>query len=448
VTMRQTIRGIPVFGSTAKFIVNSGLAVTQANFNLATATSDVVTTRTLSDEDAGNRAKSYYGDVVRGNKELKDAEVAMFGSAPAVRAPKLELFDPTTLGAKTTPGLRLSWEVGVGGMIFFVDANSGGLLFKYRDVRQLAVFQANDSKVIPGASTPVYHETIGDLVASPPSEARKAVDNAKVARVFYQGLNRDILGKSSCDPILVEPIPVVLNIRSSFTNNSFWDHGGRAAYFSEDYANNLDIVGHELTHGVSDFVSCLQYAGDSAAVSEFLADFFAVMMRHKTQMIPEWVIGNGLRQYAPPSQPLRSLENPNLNGFNPSAVVSDQNRGQPETMAQKVDRDTDVICASSLDSLYSCAHFNSGILNKAAFLATSGGQFNGQMYTGVGFEKMTAIMNETLSELDELMDFPRTAGKISTACQKLQGLSPNNITAADCGNVFRAFQAVGITPVF
>lgn len=450
VTAQQKIAGIPVFGSTAKFVVNAGLAVTQANFNsLASSTKDVLTTRNVSEGDAKARAGKNYSQLISRNPQLKNSEYALFGDSPAPGPAKLVLFDPTTLGEKTTPGLRLCWEVTVGGMVFFVDANRGAVLHKYRNVRELAILQVNDSKLVPGASTPVLDENgplpHGAAPAALTPEATNALNNAVAARAFFQQIHRQILGVSDCDKSLIEPPAVILNIRFPITNNSYWDHGSRAAYFSEGFANNLDIVTHELMHGVTDFTSCLTNDADSGAVGEFFSDFFAAMIREKSGKKPIWVIGDGLSAYAPPNEPLRSLMDPNLKGeFTPSAPFSEyNNRGQPATMDQKVDPDASPICSTTLDVFNGCSHFNSGILNRAAFLATSGdGRVNS--VTGIGFDKMLAIMNEALSELDELMDFPGTAAKIIESCRKLRDAQLNGVVNADCITVEKAFQTVGI----
>jgi Fungalysin/Thermolysin Propeptide Motif len=135
VTFRQTLAGIPVFGGTARVTVNPRMTVTQASFNLVQVTPDIVTTRTLSDLDAKNSARKLYADLLSTNKLLSAAESELFGNSPQPHSPKLEFFDPTILGKNTVPGgLRLCWEVTVGGIVFFIDANSGALVDKYRNV--------------------------------------------------------------------------------------------------------------------------------------------------------------------------------------------------------------------------------------------------------------------------------------------------------------------------
>jgi Zn-dependent metalloprotease len=188
----------------------------------------------------------------------------------------------------------------------------------------------------------------------------------------------------------------------------------------------------------------LYYDYDSGAVSEFLSDFFASIIRQKEGLAP-WIIGDSIPPYLPPNQPLRSFSDPHLkNGFNASWSISSSNRGQPETFAEKVSVD-DPICASS-DSLNDCAHINSGILNKAAYLATAGGAFNNQTINGIGSAKMTNIVNSMISVMNPVMDLPGTAALMVQTCTSLQIANKYNIISADCENVAKAFVAVGLRP--
>ncbi|MEV0262428.1 M4 family metallopeptidase [Streptomyces sp. NPDC050617] len=60
--------------------------------------------------------------------------------------------------------------------------------------------------------------------------------------------------------------------------NAFWD-GAKAVYGAGDAEHRtlsagLDVVGHELTHGVVDHSAGLVYAGQAGALSEAIADYF------------------------------------------------------------------------------------------------------------------------------------------------------------------------------
>lgn len=445
VTLRQTVNNLPVWGSEARFVVTQGLegpTLSSGKFALSTLTEDVTTDHKVASEQARSVALQNYEHLLSTNDPFKRTETTLYPTSPPPSAPELVMFDPAVLGERSKQGLRPTWIVKIGTMVMFIDANSGSLLHQYRNLHSLASFQINDYQLSPDLSKKVLAESDPPPPpAGTPIEASIALENAKSTRAFFKTLNRDILGKCTCDPNLLEPPSIILNIRYSGTTTSFWDQGASTAYFANGFANALDVVAHEITHGVTDFSSCLVYDYDSGAVSEFLSDFFASVIKQQHGLNP-WVIGDSLPGYSPPNEPLRSFSNPHLNGFNPSSIYSDANRGQPEVLSEKVTTD-DTICAS-WDALNSCAHINSGILNKAAYLATVGGNFNGQSITGLGIQKMTDIVNSTVSLMSPVMDLPGMATLMVETCTSLQTANKDGIDSSDCDNLAKTFIAVGL----
>jgi len=67
-------------------------------------------------------------------------------------------------------------------------------------------------------------------------------------------------------------------------NNAFWN-GEQMAYGDGDemifrsFTGSLDVIGHELTHGVQSFTSNLTYFAQSGALNEHLADVFGILVR-------------------------------------------------------------------------------------------------------------------------------------------------------------------------
>jgi hypothetical protein len=285
VTLRQKVGDLPVFGSEARFVVTQGIAGTalsSGKFALATLTKDVTTNHQLPLEQAQTRALQNYKDLLNSNPAFKVSETTLYPSLPEPSIPQLVMFDPAIFGKKANAGLRPTWVVTMGSMVMFIDANNGSLLHQYRNLHSLASFQINDFQRSADLSKPVLAE--GAAIhpeATPPLEATTALQNAQVTRTFFTSINRDILGTCTCNSHLVEPQSVVLNIRYSGTKTSIWDQGSSTAYFAEGFANAVDVVGHEIAHGVTDFSSCLYYDYDSGAVSEFLSDFFASIIRRR-----------------------------------------------------------------------------------------------------------------------------------------------------------------------
>ena len=127
-----------------------------------------------------------------------------------------------------------------------------------------------------------------------------------------------------------------------------------------------DVVGHELTHGVTEFTSGLFYYAESGAINESMSDVMGELIDLGTPSDPDlpadrWQVGEDL-----PLGAIRSMSNP------PAF-------GDPDRMTSPL------FVGASGDS--HGVHTNSGVNNKAAFLITDGGTFNGQTVVGLGLDE-------------------------------------------------------------
>lgn len=67
-------------------------------------------------------------------------------------------------------------------------------------------------------------------------------------------------------------------------DNAFWD-GRQMVYGDGDgilfnrFTRSPDVVGHELTHGVVQYTSRLEYYGKSGALNEHFADVFGALVK-------------------------------------------------------------------------------------------------------------------------------------------------------------------------
>ncbi|MDX3239270.1 M4 family metallopeptidase, partial [Streptomyces sp. ME03-5709C] len=92
---------------------------------------------------------------------------------------------------------------------------------------------------------------------------------------FYRGtFDRDSLdGKG----MAINSLVGVTDFGSPFVN-AFWDHTKMVYGTGDDeyrsLASDLDVVGHEMTHGVVEHTADLVYAGQSGAMNEAVADYF------------------------------------------------------------------------------------------------------------------------------------------------------------------------------
>jgi Zn-dependent metalloprotease len=144
-------------------------------------------------------------------------------------------------------------------------------------------------------------------------------------------------------------------------NNAFWN-GEQMAYGDGDgvifqgFTGSLDVVGHELTHGVQSFTSNLEYRTQSGALNEHFADVFGVLVRQwkngETALKASWLIGADVLVPGPTRRAIRDMENPG------TAYVNDPDLGtdpQPAHMSK--------LFTGAFDR--GGVHINSGIPNRA-----------------------------------------------------------------------------------
>jgi Zn-dependent metalloprotease len=85
------------------------------------------------------------------------------------------------------------------------------------------------------------------------------------------------------------------------------------------YARYLDIIAHELTHGVTEHTCNLVYRDEAGALNESFSDIFGVIINNWTRKGADsdprtwdWIIGAGLGEK--PGSPLRSMKDPKITG--------------------------------------------------------------------------------------------------------------------------------------
>ncbi len=102
-------------------------------------------------------------------------------------------------------------------------------------------------------------------------------------------------------------------------DNAFWN-GQQMVYGDGDgelfnrFTIAIDVIGHELTHGVTQFEAGLEYQGQSGALNESLSDVFGSLVKQyrKRQEATEadWIIGKGLFTKNVNGKGLRSMKEP------------------------------------------------------------------------------------------------------------------------------------------
>ncbi len=144
-------------------------------------------------------------------------------------------------------------------------------------------------------------------------------------------------------------------------DNAFWDGAGQM-FFGDgdgqlltDTTKGLDVIGHELTHGVTQHEANLTYSGQSGALNESISDVFGSLVKQyhlsQTAEAADWLIGADI--VGPGLAPaLRSMKAPGTANAHDS---------------QPADMDHYVNTASDNGGV----HTNSGIPNHAFYVVAT-----------------------------------------------------------------------------
>ncbi len=204
----------------------------------------------------------------------------------------------------------------------------------------------------PGLGAPVSSPT--PAWAATNRAAVTATVNAQIVHDFLESL----LHRQSIDGRQMTLVSVVNCARSNGATDfpqAYWN-GDRMVYGQSSTggqlvstARHLEVVAHELCHGLTDHTAKLRYRDESGALNESISDILGVIVANRTNRGQDtstwsWDIGPGLGQKG---GLLRNLANPSLG--DPS---------QPQHMNDYVYTGQD----------NGGVHYNSGIHNRAAFL--------------------------------------------------------------------------------
>jgi Zn-dependent metalloprotease len=126
----------------------------------------------------------------------------------------------------------------------------------------------------------IYKE--GQKTIPKDKDAKNVIEGAGNVWNFYKELfNRNSLDNKGLG--LIQTIRFRENQDEPFYN-AFWDgeqmfYGTGNKKFTNSFTSDLDIIGHELTHGVTDFEAQLEYEFQSGALNESYSDVFGILIK-------------------------------------------------------------------------------------------------------------------------------------------------------------------------
>jgi bacillolysin len=191
----------------------------------------------------------------------------------------------------------------------------------------------------------------------------------------------------------------------------------------------LDVIGHELTHGVIETSSKLVYATQSGALNESFADVAGVIIKNWYEAPDrndvdtwEWDIGPGLR---PDGRPLRDFADPSRTGH-PKHMDDFRSLAPGELPGRSNDQ--------------GWVHFNSNIHNKAVHNLLTLARNGSRVFS---VEDVAVLTYLGMARLAPRATFPESLQAIVDVGQTYFG---GDVNKADKINAIReAYQLVGIT---
>ncbi|RZS89758.1 protealysin propeptide [Motilibacter rhizosphaerae] len=212
-------------------------------------------------------------------------------------------------------------------------------------------------------------------------------------------------------------------------DNAEWD--GERMLFGDgdgevfgDFTSSLDVIGHELTHGVTQYEAAFDYQGQSGALNESMSDVFGSCVKQwslqQTAEQADWLIGEELLLPGVHGVALRSMKAPGTAYDDPRLGGKDP---QPANMRDYVETSEDE----------GGVHLNSGIPNHAFYLAATA--IGGSSGEGAGRVWYAALRDRTLTPQ---ADFAAFAAATLRAAQAVGGSAPGAVRAA--------WTAVGVEP--
>ena len=201
----------------------------------------------------------------------------------------------------------------------------------------------------------------GDPVANPARSKDREVNEAYQGALATYNFYKTIYGRNSIDDRGM-CVDSSVHFESDY-DNAGWDgkqmiYGdGDGVYFNR-FTISIDVIGHELTHGVTEYESALEYHDQPGALNESMSDIFGSLVKQwkaKEKVdAADWLIGEGLFTKKVKGKALRSMSEPGT-AYDDPALGKDPQPGHMEEYVKTGEDDGGV-------------HINSGIPNRAFYL--------------------------------------------------------------------------------
>ncbi|MFJ8530951.1 M4 family metallopeptidase [Bacillus sp. NPDC094106] len=272
------------------------------------------------------------------------------------------------------------------------------------------------------------HKLVRDE-GDPPTDdedVNQAYDVGQVILEYY----KKVLHRNSIDN---RGLDLIFNVHyGNQFMNAFWD--GEQMVFGDgdgkiftDFTAGIDVIAHEMTHGVTQYTSHLEYHDQSGSLNESFSDCIGSAVKQyylgQNAQSADWLIGDKIIGPKFPGKALRSMKEPG---------TANDHDSQPDHM-DKYDDGSNLDFENEEKRQSYIVHTNSGIPNKAFFLVSM----------GIGTDNAAVLWYTAWPHLHQNSGFQDAFEEILKAAKTLitEGEMPQNAEQV----VKEAFSDVGIT---
>lgn len=255
------------------------------------------------------------------------------------------------------------------------------------------IYDAEQKETLPGTLVRSEGQADNNDVA-----AREAWDYLGVTYdFFWQAWQRDSLDGNGLT--LKGTVHYGNEYQNAFWNGQQMVFGDGDGEIFNRFTIALDVVGHELAHGVTETEAGLIYFEQAGALNESLSDVFGSLVkqyqRKQTADQADWIIGEGLLAEGINGKGLRSMSAPGT-AYDDPLLGKDPQPGDMEHYIQTRDDNGGV-------------HLNSGIPNRAFYLAAQA--LGGYAWELAGYAWYDTVCDKTLPQNADFKTFAQLTVK-------------------------------------
>lgn len=174
------------------------------------------------------------------------------------------------------------------GQLTAVSHTLGAQLAPLAAAPKIQVYDCKNTQTVPGTPVPS---------SSKDATAKRTGTQTKAVAAFY----KKVFGRNSIDDAgmtLLSSIHYGKNYNNAMWNGSQMIYGDGDGKIFVDFTRGNDVIGHELTHGVTQHSLQLAYSGDAGGLNESMSDCFGSMFRQweakQDVAHADWLIGTDI----------------------------------------------------------------------------------------------------------------------------------------------------------